>query len=108
MADQNRIPVSIQQAHLQNLFGGETNYRVQNLFLDIALPAEKIYVEYDGSGHDLSVKKKDLTQEEFNEKQRRRTYALYRSGWKCIRFISRKDNLPSDEKLIELFCKARE
>lgn len=103
MQSNGQIPISKQQRQIHSLIGGQLNYRVNNLFLDIAFPDEKIYFEFDGSGHDLSVKKKDLTQKEFDEKQRKRTYALYRAGWKEIRFISRRDRLPSDERIVELF-----
>lgn len=37
----------------------------------------------------------------------RRTYALYRSGWKSIRIISRFDKLPNKEKIIEIINYAR-
>ena len=65
-----------------------------------------IYVEYDGSGHNLSVKKGDMTQALFNKNQRKRTYALYRDGWRCIRLVSRKDYLPQDDALQRIILEA--
>ena len=93
---------STQQKYLHNLIGGELNYPVGNSSLDIAFPEEKVYIEYDGSGHDLSVKLGDRTQEQFNEKEKRRNYKLQKLGWKSIRIISRKDNLPTNEKILEI------
>jgi very-short-patch-repair endonuclease len=99
----NNAPVSIQQKYIHSLFGGELNYQEGKSSLDIAFPNEKIYVEYDGGGHDLSVKLKSKTQKEFDEKEKRRRYALYRRGWKEIRIISRTDKLPTDIVLCQIF-----
>ena len=94
---------STQQRYLNNLFKGELNYAVGSSFLDIAFPDEKIYIEYDGSGHGLGVKKKSYTKEEFEENEKRRNYALMRRGWKCIRIKSKRDRIPSDSTLITMF-----
>lgn len=101
------LPTSTQQKYIHSIIGGEHNYCIKNLVLDIALIDEMIYIEYDGSGHNLSVKLGYLTQEEFDKKEKRRTYALYRSGWKSIRIISRFDKLPNKEKIIEIINYAR-
>lgn len=93
---------SQQQEYIHSLVGGELNYPVNNSSLDIAFPEEKIYIEYDGSGHDLSVKLGEKTNEEFQEKEKKRNYALFRLGWKSIRIISKKDYLPSDIKIKEI------
>lgn len=100
------IPCSKQQKYLHNLLGGELNYPVDRAALDIAFSNKKIYVEYDGSGHDLSVKlgadKHDFDRREFKRKQ-----FLQSQGWKLIRIISKKDYLPQDKEIIDLIeeCK---
>ena len=101
-------PTSKQQLHIHSLVGGELNYPVGRNNLDIAFPEEKIYIEYDGSGHDLAVKIGKVTKEKFNEKQRRRNYYMYRRGWKVIRLISPKDFLPDDDNIKYLIRDAKE
>ncbi len=93
---------SLQQKYIFDLIGGELNYPVGNASLDIAFPNEMVYIEYDGSGHNLSVKVGEKTEEQFAEKEKRRNYKLYRLGWKSIRIISRKDNFPTDNKIKEM------
>lgn len=102
------IPSSKQQTKLRDLFGGIINYPVKQSALDIAFPDEKIYVEYDGSGHRLSVLRGELSTQEFDAKQKRRTYGLMKDGWRCIRIISQRDYLPNDEVLLSLFRMAKE
>lgn len=100
-------PCSKQQIYISNLLKGELNYPVGSNMLDIAFPNEKIYIEYDGSGHGLSVKFGSETQEEFDKRNMRRSYYLKRRGWKEIRLISSKDILPSDDKILEMVQFAR-
>lgn len=107
MSENNLIPVSAQQDYQNSLYGGTLNYLVRTVFLDIAFPEEKIYIEYDGSGHDLSVKIGSVEQADFDEKQKRRTYGLYRNGWRCMRIISKKDKLPSDIVLKNMLATAK-
>lgn len=95
-------PTSRQQLYLYEILGGELNYPVGNCMLDIAFPNEKIYVEYDGSGHELCVKLGTLTQKEFDQKSRRRYYFLKNRGWKEIRIISTNDLLPNELKINEI------
>ncbi|MNW69116.1 hypothetical protein D3C74_480480 [compost metagenome] len=44
-----------------------------------------------------------MTEEEFVDREKRRWYFLNRRGWKEIRIESVKDNLPSDEYIINMF-----
>ena len=99
----NNFNASLQQIYLHKLFGGELNYPIGSACLDIAFIEDKIYLEYDGSGHDLSVKLGTITQNEFNEKEKRRKYALYRRGWKEIRIKSRRDYFPQDGVLLSMY-----
>ena len=100
-------PRSNQQIYINQLIGGKLNYPVKNLSLDIAFPEEKLYIEYDGGGHENSIVFGNVTKKEFDNNQRNRTYGLLRSGWKEIRIISNNDNLPSDTKILEILSYAR-
>jgi len=100
-------PRSKQQIYVHQLIGGEINYPYYNASLDIAFLEEKLYVECDFGGHWLSIKLGGLTQDAFDKKQRNRWYSLYRSGWKSINIISRNDNLPSDQIILEILSYAR-
>ena len=99
---------SKQQIYLCNLLGGELNFPIGNCLLDIAFLKEKIYVEYDGSGHDLRVKMGDITREEFLQKEINRYYFLRNHGWKLIRFISKNDFIPNDNLIIDVFNISKE
>ena len=89
-------PCSKQQEYLHNLLGGELNYAVDRCLLDIAFPKEMIYIEYDGGGHDLSVRLGHITREEFNKNEKNRQYFLKKLGWKLIRIICNNDKKIND------------
>lgn len=111
MYDNNNIRCSRQQKYICKLVNGELNYFIKDnnkfSFVDIALIDEKIYCEFDGSGHELSIIHEQKTEHEFKEYEKRRTYGLIKSGWKEIRIISKKDYLPSDEIIINMFDDAK-
>jgi len=98
---------STQQKYLHNLLQGELNYPVERCNLDIGFPKEMIYIEYDGSGHDLSVKFGSETFEQFNNKNKKRDYFLFSKGWKEIRIISLNDKLPLDDKIQDMIIYAK-
>jgi len=104
----NTAPRSIQQEYLSNLYNYELNYLVDNCFLDMANINEKIYVEYDGSGHDLSIRLGRMTQKQFDIKEINRGYYLAKLGWKRINIISQKDKLPSDNTLLLMLDYAKD
>lgn len=96
-------PTSKQQKYLHNLIGGELNYPIGQISLDIAFPESKIAVEYDGGGHWLSIQCGTISEEEFKKREMNRNYFLYRNGWKLIRIVSKRDLLPHDEVINKLF-----
>ena len=106
MYENGSVSTSKQQLYLHKLLGGELNYPVSYINLDISFPDEKIYIEYDGGGHRLSVILGTLSQEEFDQKEFKRSMFLKRLGWKEIRIVSEKDLLPSSNMLISLFQQA--
>jgi hypothetical protein len=105
--ENNTAPSSKQQRYIHHVIGGEINYPEKNISLDIAFLDEKIYFEYDGGGHGLAVTFGTYTEEEYRKKEQRRFYALMRLGWREIRLKSKKDRLPSKEKLLEIMVYAK-
>lgn len=99
---------SNQQRYICRLLNGELNYPVSNCSLDIAFPGDKIYVEYNGGGHNLQVVFGNVSEKEFINKEIKRYYYLRSLGWKGIFINSYKDYLPSDEILLNEFNKALE
>jgi len=102
------VPCSNQQRYLHKLLGGELNYPVSRLSLDIAFPEDKIYIEYGGNGHELSVRMGTISKKDFDIKEIRRYQYLKSNGWKIIKITSYYDYLPSDEVIIEEYNKAIE
>lgn len=103
MYKNDTAPCSRQQKYLHRILGGELNYPLKTILLDIAFPEEMIVIEFDGSGHNLSVICGNITQQEFNIKESKRNYALLNQGWKIIRIVSLKDLLPSDEMIVYMY-----
>lgn len=101
-------PTSKPQKYIHSIIKGELNYPMGKSSLDIAYPDEKIYVEYDGGGHWLSVVYGSETQEEFDTRQRKRSYFLKSKDWKEIRIISKKDLLPNEDTLIKMISLAKD
>lgn len=103
----NTAPCSKQQRYIYEIIGGELNYPVSNISLDIAFPDEKIYLEYDGGGHDLSVKIGRESKKEFNLKEIRRYQFLKSLGWKQIRMISESDYVLNKIDLIDFMYNSK-
>lgn len=108
MYENSNAPCSKQQKHINELLGGELNYAIDTCWLDIAFPNEMLYIEYDGGGHNLSVKLGNLSQEEFKKKEMKRQYYLKSLGWKLIRIICNNDKLPIDKEIIKKINEAKE
>lgn len=107
MLKNGTIPTSSQQYYIHKLIGGELNHPVGGYPLDIAFIDDKIYVEYNGGGHDLRVKIGAATEEEFKAHTAKRYKTLKAKGWKVIEINSEKDQLPSDEILVNLINQAK-
>lgn len=97
---------SKQQYKLYEIIGGELNYPFKNFVIDIAFPDEKIAVEWDGSGHDLSVRMGYVTEKEFNRNENYRNVTLFNNDWKIIRFITKKDIFPDNIPSLFNYCKS--
>ena len=91
------VMCSKQQEYLHNLLGGILNDVVGLYFCDIVFHDKGYILEYDGGGHNYSVLCGHITQEEFDQRERKRFYSIKAEGFKQIRIISQHDLLPSDE-----------
>lgn len=96
------------QRYLHALFGGEINYPYRKYFIDIAFPEDKIAFEYNGSGHDLSVRYGHISPEKYKANETYRWKQLYAEHWKIITFESNTDKLPNDDVLLLLYNKTLE
>ena len=94
--------ISKQQLYIHSLYGGNLNYVEYPYFLDIFFDKEKIYFEYDGSGHNLAVKMNFLSEKDFDEKEEKRKKYLKEKGYKEFRIVSDNDMLPNDFVLLEI------
>ena len=93
---------SKQQLHINNVLGGELNYLYEKFWLDIFFKDNNIYLEYNGSGHDIDVKYHKLTNKEFKIKEIKRYKILESKGLKQIVISSKKDKIPNDEILLSM------
>lgn len=100
------ISSSKQQNHIHSLYGGVLNFPIAGYYPDIMFENDKIYFEYSGSGHDLRVKLKYSSEEEFIEYEMTRRKVLLDHGYKEFEIISYSDKLPDDSFLLELKEKA--
>ena len=101
------MTTSKQQLHIHTLVGGELNFQISKCFLDIAFPEDKIYLEYDGGGHNLSVKLGNVSQEEFDKKERNRYFLLKDYGYKEIRILCDSDKLIEDNYIVKFIEDAK-
>lgn len=105
--ESNAVNTSKQQLYLHNLYGGKLNFPINMFNADICFPNEKLVIEYNGGGHNLQVKLKNITSSEFERKEMVRNLILKKEGYKIISIISSRDKLPSDEILFQMLEQAR-
>jgi len=107
MYSKGNKPASIQQNYIGALYHGEINYPIKYYNVDICLVDEYLVVEYDGSGHKMSIHK-GMSEEEFEKKEIKRNATITYNGYKIMRIISQKDKLPLDEILLQMLNIARD
>lgn len=98
---------STQQRYICNVLHGELNYPIGLYNTDIYIPKDQLVIEYNGSGHWLSIKYGDLTEEEFKKKEVMRYYSIKSKNINQIFIISRHDYIPSDTKLNQMIEDAK-
>jgi very-short-patch-repair endonuclease len=102
MVKNNTVPTSKNQEYINSLYTSNINVLFKYYFVDMYFEKEKIYCEYDGSGHDLSVKHGTMTQLEFDKKEVVRYNYLKSHGLKMFRIVHSSKKLPSDEILLKI------
>lgn len=83
------------QRYLADMFSGVLNKPIGNFFADIVIE-DKIVIEYDGGGHNLSVLRGSITQLEFDKAEINRENILIEKGYKILRFISHSEYFPEE------------
>ena len=89
------IHISKQQRYICELYEAEINYNISGFFID-GLIDNYIAFEYDGSGHDLSIKLGLISEEDFLYNERNREKCIVSNGYKLLRIISKTDKTPKD------------
>lgn len=99
----NKINFSKNQKYICDLFNGELNYMFVPYCVDMFFPEKNIYLEYDGTGHDMCVKKHGMSEEAFKKREIIRYKFLKEKGLKEIRIVSLTSNkLPTDDLLLKI------
>lgn len=101
------VKTSRQQRYICNLYNGTLNYPFKCFALDIFLQEDKLDVEFDGSGHKMSISLGSISEEDFEKKELYRNVAIKKEGYKQMRIISAKDLLPSDDTLLQMLSDAK-
>lgn len=101
------VKSSRQQQYLCNLYNGVLNHPFRCFALDIFLSEDKLDIEFDGSGHRMSISLGSISEEDFEKKELYRNVAIKKEGYKQMRIISSKDLLPSDTILFQMLSDAR-
>jgi hypothetical protein len=104
----NFVKHSRQQQYLCGLYGGILNHPFKCFALDIYLPDEKIDIEFDGSGHRMSIALGSISKENFDMRELYRNIAIKNADIKQIRIVSTKDKLPQDETLLQMLEHSKE
>lgn len=107
------VPTSKQQLYLFNLYklidsSVRLNYPILHFNADICFIEEKLDIELDCGGHNLSVKIGQLTQEEFDQKEIIRDRVIKNEGYKIIRIKSKTNKLPHDQILLHMLFEAKQ
>lgn len=93
---------STQQREICKIYNGILNYPIGKYFADIFLEDYNIIIEYDGSGHDISLRRNIVSKMQFDENERIRERYIVNQGYKIIRLISNNDSVYSKEIMISL------
>lgn len=107
------VITSKQQIYLFNFYKSiddsiQLNYPISHFNADICFLKEKLDIELDCGGHNLSVKIGQLTQEQFDKKELIRDKVIKNEGYKIIRIKSDTNKLPCDEILLQMLFDAKQ
>lgn len=108
LAEVGELMTSKSQNKICDLVGGKLNHPCHGFFLDV-LFEDWLDIEYNGGGHDLGVKLGQMTQAQFDKKEKQRTAAVLGYGYKQLVIYnsnpSKRDKLPEDEVTKEILNK---
>lgn len=101
------INTSKQQIYLCNLYKGKLNYSIDKYIVDALLPNNVVF-EYDGYGHDMSVRMEQVKEDDFNKREAARQNEIINLGYKVFRlkYMNKKDKLPYDKILLCIIDRA--
>lgn len=102
------VACSTQQKYIGELYNMKLNYPLVYWNVDMFDEDNNLYVEFDGSGHLLCIDLGSISEEEFNRREIKRSYALKNRGYKQMRIISRHDYLPSDTILLQMLSDTKQ
>lgn len=89
--------VSESQKLINSKLNGVLNYYLDGYYIDIFLDELNMAIEYDGGGHNLSVKMGKISEEEFAIRERNREKVILNNGINILRIINYNDIKISDE-----------
>lgn len=98
----NGIRVSKGQVAIAKYFHGSLNTNILGYFADIVIIEKKIIIEYNGSGHDLSVKAGRISETDFLLKENKRIDDFIEDGWKCLIVENPNDKKMTKKRLNEI------
>lgn len=87
----NGICASKAQVDLGKFLGGEVNKIIDDIYVVDIFISPSIIIEYDGGGHDLSVKLGQIRKEEFDKREEQREAHLTGLGYTILRVVNKKD-----------------
>ena len=93
------VPSSKMQRHICDIVNGQLNYPWSEFFFDV-LYSDWLDIEYDGKGHDLNVRRGQVTREEFEKREHSRTARIIKNGYKQL-VLSNLTDSEIDEELLK-------
>lgn len=99
-----KVRTSKAQQDLNDVVNGKLNQKIGKYNVDIVTD-DNVVIEYDGGGHDICVQLGNITQEEFDKKEKCREDAIIESGYKIIRFINAHDRELYDKEKVRCAIK---
>lgn len=97
----NGVACSKRQLSLGKYLCGLVNFKIDNMFVDIYMEQENLIIEYDGKGHNLSVLFGQTSQDEFDQKERKRELFFIENGYTLLRVVNTKDQDFANELVLD-------
>lgn len=98
----NFVLISKTQKFLSEVYDCPINAKICGYYVDLLFDEYNIVCEYDGGGHDLSVKLGQISVEDFELKERNRENAIIQSGYKIIRILNSKDKNINEQTAVHI------